>query len=35
MDAVGLEPDSDIDGFSLLPELVDRPVSPADEEAPP
>jgi len=33
LDAVGLEPDSDIDGFSLLPELVDRPVSAADEEA--
>ncbi len=33
LDAAGLEPDNDIDGFSLLPELVGRPVSPADEAA--
>jgi len=33
LDAVGVEPESDIDGFSLLPELIGRPVNTADAEA--
>ncbi|MBU0742449.1 sulfatase [bacterium] len=33
LDAVGVEPGSDIDGFSLLPELIGRPVNVADAEA--
>ncbi len=33
LDAAGLEPGSDIDGFSLLPELIGRPVSAADAAA--
>ena len=33
LDAAGVEPESDIDGFSLLPELIGRSVSAADAEA--
>jgi len=33
LDACGVEPLSDIDGFSLLPELIGRPVNAADAEA--
>jgi len=33
LDALGVEPTSDIDGFSLLPEMIGRPVSVADQEA--